>query len=144
MHLNKYNPDVYYAKHIVSHYLTHGWYILAAFPVREYLGHLPLECYKRPAVRRCVSNNGTRSTVSARLLAVRIPLCLSRVLGSGCRTLAAVISLEYLIGHSLSQSRLLYSWLPKTRRGDGAKPEWQAVRMKAVKMHSWIPQCTGE
>lgn len=56
-------------------------------------------------------------------------LCLSRVLGSVCRTLAAVYSLEYLIGHSLSQSSVLYSWLSRTRRGDGAKIEWRVVIM---------------
>ncbi|XP_073341536.1 testis-expressed protein 26 [Pagrus major] len=42
------------------------------------------------------------------LSAVRIPPCLHRVSGSGWRTLAAVSSVEDLIGHSVSQSRMLY------------------------------------
>ncbi|XP_040902457.1 testis-expressed protein 26-like [Toxotes jaculatrix] len=42
------------------------------------------------------------------LQAASISLCLSCVLGSGCGTLAAANSLEYLIGHCLSRSCLLW------------------------------------
>ncbi|XP_044210798.1 testis-expressed protein 26-like isoform X1 [Thunnus albacares] len=62
----------------------------------------------RPAVRRYVSNNGKKAPSMRGSPAVRIPLCLSCVSSSGCRTLAAANSVEYLIGHSLSQCCLLY------------------------------------
>ncbi len=83
-----------------------------------------MQRYKRPVVRRYVSNNGTGSTVSARSFAVRVPLCVyPSVFGFGCQTLAAVNSLQYLIGHWMSQLYLLSSGLSQIRLSDGAKLE---------------------
>lgn len=73
-------------------------------------GCLPLQGYKRPVLRRCVSNNGTRSAVGARSFGYEGPSVFTPAVGSGWRTLAAGGSLEDLIGYCGPQSRWLCSW----------------------------------
>lgn len=97
-----------------------------------YNGRLPLQALQRgPSGTSLRLRQWDKGAPSVRaLLPARMPLCLCCERGSRCRTLAAVNSLEYLIGHSAPQSRSVYSWLSKTRRRGGAKLESRAAIIK--------------
>lgn len=97
-----------------------------------YNGRLPLQTLQRgPSGTSLRLRQWDKGAPSVRaLLLARMPLCLCCERGSRCRTLAAVNSLEYLIGHSAPQSRSVYSWLSKTRRRGGAKLESRAAIIK--------------
>lgn len=97
-----------------------------------YNGRLPLQTLQRgPSGTSLRLRQWDKGAPSVRaLLPARMPLCLCCERGSRCRTLAAVNSLEYLIGHSAPQSRSVYSWLSKTRRRGGAKLESRAAIIK--------------
>lgn len=108
----------------IKQLFVHGRCATAARRARCCVGCLPLQRYKRPVLRRCVSNNGTRSAVGTRSFGYEGPSVFTPAVGSGWRTLAAGGSLEDLIGYCGPQSRWLCSWLSeKIVRVDGAKIE---------------------
>lgn len=125
-----YNVNVYCAKHIPEHRFIHKSRTLFALFKITFIVLTPTALYEasRTSVRLKQWDEKHRQCAVFRL---RESVCVYSVLGTGCRTLAAANSLEYLIGHALSV--LLVERLVVQNTAVWWRSAWMAVSLTAGK-----------